>query len=103
MPCHCGGNLARNRQAAPASGAYDGGMNDQRITSGSPMEPVIGFSRAVRAGPWIAVSGTAPLGPDGATVGRGDVYAQTRRCLEITLRAIAEAGGTAADVIRTRI
>jgi enamine deaminase RidA (YjgF/YER057c/UK114 family) len=78
-------------------------MSHQRITSGSPFEPTIGFSRAVRAGPWIAVAGTAPVAPDGSAAHPGDVYAQTKLCLEIMLRAIGEAGGAAAHVIRTRI
>jgi enamine deaminase RidA (YjgF/YER057c/UK114 family) len=78
-------------------------MTHQRISSGSPLEPTIGFSRAVRAGPWIAVAGTAPIAPDGSAAHPGDVYAQTRLCLEIMLRAIAEAGGSAAQVIRTRV
>src|SRR5262245_3128695 len=105
--------LIERRRLAPAVSScschvadlvtYDGGMTRHRIASGSPLEPTIGFSRAVRAGPWIAVAGTAPIGPDGAVAHPGDVYAQTRRCLEITLRAIEEAGGDAASVIRTRI
>lgn len=78
-------------------------MQRQLVTSGSPYEPQVGFSRAVRIGPWIAVSGTAPIGPDGKTAFAGDVYAQTRRCLEVTLRAIEQAGGRAEHVIRTRI
>ena len=53
------------------------------ISSGSPYEPRVGISRAVRVGSIIAVSGTAPLGPDGRTVGKGDPAAQARRCLEI--------------------
>ncbi|HVN76884.1 MAG TPA: RidA family protein [Thermoanaerobaculaceae bacterium] len=72
-------------------------------SSGSPYEPRIGFSRAVRAGAVIAVSGTAPIGPDGATVGRGDPAAQARRCLEIIRSAVEQLGGTLADVVRTRI
>lgn len=64
---------------------------------------MIGISRAVRSGPFVAVSGTAPLGPDGKTVHAGDVYAQTRRCLEIIAAAIEQAGGSLADVIRTRV
>ncbi len=75
----------------------------QRISSGSPLEPEIGFSRAVRAGPWIAVAGTAPIAADGSAAHPGDVHAQTRLCIEIMLRAIAAAGGSAAQVIRTRI
>ncbi len=75
----------------------------RRVSSGSPYEPTIGFSRAVRAGNVIAVSGTAPIGPDGASVGRGDPAAQARRCLEIVRAAVEELGGTLADVVRTRI
>ena len=79
-------------------------MSDRRtVSTGSPYEPLIGLSRAVRIGSTIAVAGTAPLGPDGKTVGRGDVAAQTRRCFEIALAAIEHLGGTRAGVIRTRI
>ncbi len=75
----------------------------KRVSSGSPYEPVIGLSRAVRSGDWISVAGTAPLGPDGKTVHTGDVYAQTKRCLKIVTAAIVEAGGSIRDVVRTRI
>lgn len=78
-------------------------MERQLISSGSPYEPIIGISRAVRIGPMISVSGTAPLGQDGKTVHVGDVYAQTKRCLEIMLSAIARAGGAPEHVIRTRL
>lgn len=74
----------------------------RRITSGSPYEPRIGFSRAVRAGSVVAVSGTAPIGPDGSTVGVGDAAAQARRCLEIVREALASCGATLDDVVRTR-
>lgn len=74
----------------------------ERVSSGSSYEPVIGFSRAVKVGRMIAVSGTAPIGADGKTVGAGDPAAQTRRCLEIIIAAIEELGGSARDVIRTR-
>lgn len=73
------------------------------ISSGSRLEPEIGFSRAVRVGRHVAISGTAPIAPDGtATVGK-DVYEQTKRCLEIIEQAITECGGSLANVTRTRI
>ncbi|MGA9118994.1 MAG: RidA family protein [Bacteroidota bacterium] len=75
----------------------------QRFSTGSPFEPKIGISRAVRSGRVIAVSGTAPLGPDGKTVAPGDPSGQTRRCLEIIQAAVEGLGGTLPDVIRTRI
>ncbi|MEV7730466.1 RidA family protein [Streptomyces sp. NPDC087917] len=73
------------------------------VSSGSPLEPHIGFSRAVRKGAHIAVAGTAPIGDDGATVGRGDVYAQTVRCLDIADAALKATGASLGDVVRTRI
>ncbi|NOT02874.1 MAG: RidA family protein [Phycisphaerales bacterium] len=74
----------------------------QRVSSGSPYEPIIGISRAVRAGNLIAVSGTAPLGPDGRTVGAGDPAAQARRCLEIIRDALEALGAGLRHVHRTR-
>ncbi len=74
----------------------------QNISSGSPYEPIIGFSRAVRVGNTITVGGTAPIGADGKTVGVGDITAQTRRCIEIAKNALEEAGASLDDVIRTR-
>jgi enamine deaminase RidA (YjgF/YER057c/UK114 family) len=75
----------------------------QTVSSGSPYEGVIGFARAVRVGNVIAVSGTAPLGPDGKTVAPGDPAAQTRRCLEIIQAALEQLGADLSAVIRTRI
>lgn len=72
------------------------------ISSGSPFEPQIGFSRAVRAGNLINVAGTAPI-KDGKTVAPGDAAAQTRRCLEIIRDALEAAGAKLSDVTRTRI
>ena len=73
-------------------------MERRRISSGSPYEPVIGFSRAVRVGEHVHVSGTAPIG-----IESDDPYVQTRRCLEIIVAALAEAGARPEDVVRTRI
>src|SRR5512142_115240 len=78
-------------------------MNGKRqlISSGSPYEPVIGISRAVRVGNVIAVSGTAPL-KDGKTVAPGDAAGQARRCFEIIAEALKQAGASLQDVVRTR-
>ncbi|HET8739691.1 MAG TPA: RidA family protein [Acidimicrobiia bacterium] len=76
-------------------------MNRRNISSGSPFEPRYGFSRAVRTGDRVLVSGTAPIW-EGDFVDP-DPAAQTRRCLEIMLAALAEAGGTPGDVVRTRM
>jgi len=73
----------------------------RRIASGSPYEPVIGFSRAVRVGDRVLVSGTAPIWPDGSC--DPDPEAQAARCLEIILAALAEAGAGAEHVVRTRM
>lgn len=78
-------------------------MDRQLVSSGSTFEPKIGFSRAVRVGHFIAVSGTAPLAPGGSTVSPGDLYAQTKRCLEIIEKAINDAGGKREHVVRTRL
>lgn len=71
--------------------------------SASPLEPEIGFSRAVRVGDHAWVAGTAPIGDDGDTVGEGDVAAQTARCLEVAIRALNDVGMNAEHVVRTRI
>ena len=73
----------------------------RRISSGSPFEPTIGFSRAVRVGDRVVVSGTAPVWPDGSC--DPDAGVQARRCLEIVAAALEEAGATLADVVRTRM
>jgi enamine deaminase RidA (YjgF/YER057c/UK114 family) len=73
----------------------------RRVSSGSPYEPVIGFSRAVRVGDRILVSGTAPVWPDGSC--DPDPEIQTRRCLEIVLSALRELGAAKEHVVRTRM
>lgn len=78
-------------------------MKRTNISSGSEFEKPIGFSRAVRIGNIISVSGTAPIAQDGTTAHRNDLYNQTKRCLEIMKKAIIDAGGQLEDVIRTRI
>ena len=78
-------------------------MKRELISNGNPLEDVVGFSRAVRVGPYISVGGTAPVGEDGKTVGKGDIKAQTRQCLEIIKEALENAGSGMEHVIRTRI
>ncbi len=79
------------------------GMQSRKlVSSGSPYEPLTGFSRAVRVGRFVAVAGTAPIGSDGRTVAPGDAGAQARRCLEIVREALERAGARLQDVIRTR-
>jgi len=78
------------------------GGERRRVSSGSPYEPVIGFSRAVVAGRRVFVAGTAPVMPDGGEP-PGDAYGQAKRCLEIVLDALREAGAGPEHVVRTRI
>lgn len=78
-------------------------MARKNVNYGQPLEKEIGFSRAVRVGNIIAVTGTAPIAPDGSTASPGDVYGQTKRCLEIIKDVLEKAGGRLEDVIRTRI
>jgi enamine deaminase RidA (YjgF/YER057c/UK114 family) len=78
-------------------------MERKLISSGSVFEPKIGFSRAVRVGPHIAVSGTAPIAPGGGVACPGDLYGQTLRCLEIIEKALNDAGAKREHVFRTRV
>lgn len=73
----------------------------RNVSSGSPYEPVMGYSRAVRIGDRVLVAGTAPIWPDGSC--DPDPAAQARRCLEIILAALIEAGASVDDVVRTRM
>lgn len=78
-------------------------MNKKLVPSNSPLETSIGFSRAVRNGNFVAVSGTAPINKDGSTAFIGDLYNQTKFCIEIIKQATEQSGGSIEDVIRTRI
>ena len=75
----------------------------QNISSGAPWESIVGYCRAVRVGPHVAVTGTASVGDDGEIVGVGDAYVQAKRCIEIIEKALNEAGSGLSDVVRTRI
>ena len=78
-------------------------MQREHYLSNAPWESIVGYSRAVRTGPFIAVTGCASVGPDGELVGEGDAYAQASRCIQVIREALEAAGASLAHVVRTRM
>jgi enamine deaminase RidA (YjgF/YER057c/UK114 family) len=95
--------MPRSRRSAPSSPRSGSGTDRIRYASGTPWEPKVGYSRAIRVGSHIFVSGTTATAPDGTLVGLGDAYAQAVQALDNIERALAALGSERADIVRVRV
>jgi enamine deaminase RidA (YjgF/YER057c/UK114 family) len=95
--------MPRSKRSDPLPARERAGDDRTRYSSGTPWEPKVGYSRAVRVGTHIYVSGTTATAADGSVVGRGDAYAQTVQTLDNIERALTALGSRRADIVRLRV